>query len=150
MKTLFNPSATEEILNRLDLLKQNATGQWGNMQVAQMLAHCTSVLDMSMGNILPKRNFIGKLIGRFFRPNYYNDKPFAKNIPADDSVVISDNRNFEEEKQRLKEKIVVFQQGGPSVCTTHPHSFLGALTPEQWGKGMYKHLDHHLRQFGVQ
>lgn len=39
--------------------------------------------------------------------------------------------------------------GGEKVCTTHPHPIMGSYTPAEWGKGMYKHLDHHLRQFGV-
>jgi transposase InsO family protein len=42
-----------------------------------------------------------------------------------------------------------FVAAGPKSCTTHPHSFFGPLTPEEWAILMYKHLDHHLRQFGV-
>jgi transposase InsO family protein len=42
-----------------------------------------------------------------------------------------------------------FAAGGPTVCTNNPHSFFGTMTPEQWSILMYKHLDHHLRQFGV-
>jgi len=38
---------------------------------------------------------------------------------------------------------------GPAGCTKHPHSFFGKLTPEEWAILSYKHLDHHLRQFGV-
>jgi hypothetical protein len=42
-----------------------------------------------------------------------------------------------------------FVASGPAGCTNHPHSFFGRLTPEEWAILMYKHLDHHLRQFGV-
>ena len=42
-----------------------------------------------------------------------------------------------------------FAAAGPKGCTTHPHSFFGPLTPDEWAILMYKHLDHHLRQFGV-
>jgi hypothetical protein len=42
-----------------------------------------------------------------------------------------------------------FTAAGPTGCTTSPHSFFGRLTPEQWAILTFKHLDHHLRQFGV-
>ena len=42
-----------------------------------------------------------------------------------------------------------FSEGGETRCTRHPHPFFGSLTPQAWSRGMYKHLDHHLRQFGV-
>jgi len=42
-----------------------------------------------------------------------------------------------------------FAVGGPQCCTKHPHTFFGQMTPEEWATLMYKHLDHHLRQFGV-
>jgi hypothetical protein len=42
-----------------------------------------------------------------------------------------------------------FAAAGPQGCTTHPHAFFGSLTPDEWAILMYKHLDHHLRQFGA-
>jgi transposase InsO family protein len=42
-----------------------------------------------------------------------------------------------------------FADAGPKGCTAHPHSLFGRLTPEEWATLMYKHVDHHLRQFGV-
>jgi Protein of unknown function (DUF1569) len=42
-----------------------------------------------------------------------------------------------------------FAKGGAEGCTKHPHNFFGKLTPLEWATGMYKHLDHHLRQFGA-
>lgn len=65
------------------------------------------------------------------------------------TILIAEEKEFETEKAKLKQKIVTFQTSGPEKCTSHPHPFFGKLTPEQWGKGLYKHLDHHLNQFGV-
>ncbi|MFD1127776.1 DUF1569 domain-containing protein [Paenibacillus provencensis] len=31
---------------------------------------------------------------------------------------------------------------------TNPHPFFGKLTSEEWSIGLYKHLDHHLKEFG--
>jgi hypothetical protein len=73
-------------------------------------------------------------------------QPNSPTIPA---VRITDEKEFEFERSELKRKIRAFQANGPEKCTTNPHPFFGKLTPEQWGKGTYKHLDHHLKQFGV-
>jgi transposase InsO family protein len=63
--------------------------------------------------------------------------------------VIADSRDFFREQEQLKLKVLQFHEGGEAKCTRHPHPFFGALTPQEWARGSYKHLDHHLRQFGV-
>jgi transposase InsO family protein len=89
------------------------------------------------------------LIGGFFKSIYWNEKQLSKNSPTDPKLVVSDQRDFLREQEQLKAKIREFRQGGESGCTKHPHPFFGGLTPPQWSRGMYKHLDHHLRQFGA-
>jgi transposase InsO family protein len=64
-------------------------------------------------------------------------------------LVVSDSRDFSLEQRRLKDCVREFHQGGEAKCTRHPHPFFGNLTPQEWSRGMYKHLDHHLRQFGA-
>ena len=72
-----------------------------------------------------------------------------RNVGTDKSLVVSDERNFVVESQRLHEYIDRFAAGGPETCTKHPHFFFGPLTPQEWAALTYQHLDHHLRQFGV-
>lgn len=147
MKTLFDIAVADELMARIDTLSSSAEKQWGKMNVAQMLAHCTTVLHMGIGIVNPKRELIGWLIGPLVKSNYYNEKPFDRNVPT--TFPVKEQKNFDRERQQLKQNIITFQENGAGKCTTHPHPFLGRLTPEQWGIGMYKHLDHHLRQFGV-
>ncbi|WP_368654958.1 DUF1569 domain-containing protein [Ornithinibacillus sp. 4-3] len=149
MKNIFDPLHTKEILDRIDKLSPNSRPQWGKMDVAQMLAHCSAFQDIAMGNSVPKRGWLGILIGPFVKSLFYNDKPPAHNMSTIPNILITDEREFETERGKLKEKIIIFQKNGPEKCTTHPHAFFGKLTSEQWGKGIYKHLDHHLKQFGV-
>jgi len=149
MKTLFEKEAADELLARIDTLQPTVQRQWGKMDVAQMMAHCSGVLDMGSGRVLLPRLFIGRLLGRFVRPVYSNEKPFSQNNPTDPKLVVSDARDFQKEREQLKVKVREFQQGGEEKCTRHPHPFFGPLTPYEWGRGMYKHLDHHLRQFGA-
>ncbi|OKP97372.1 DUF1569 domain-containing protein [Paenibacillus sp. P46E] len=149
MKNIFNQTDTVEILNRIDKLSPNLRPQWGTMDVAQMLAHCSSFHDIAMGNAFPPRGWLGVLIGTFVKPIFFNDKPLARNMSTIPTILIVEEKEFETEKEKLKQKIITFQNNGPEKCTSHPHPFFGKLTSEQWGKGLYKHLDHHLNQFGV-
>lgn len=149
MKNIYNHIHTVEILNRIDKLSPDSQPQWGQMDVAQMLAHCSSFQDIAMGNSFPPRGWLGIVIGRFVKPVFYNDKPLARNMSTIPTILIADERNFEQERDMLKQNIATFQSNGPESCSTHPHPFFGRLTAEQWGKGIYKHLDHHLKQFGV-
>lgn len=149
MKTLFQPETVDEVIARLDQLQPASQRQWGKMDVAQMMAHCSAGLDLASGRLNRPRIFIGRLLGPIFKPIYTNDKPFSKNNPTDKKLVISDPRDFQREREQLKLKVRQFHDGGEAQCTRHPHPFFGELAPQAWSRGMYKHLDHHLRQFGA-
>lgn len=149
MKNLFQPTVLAEIKERINKLQPTSNRSWGKMEVAQMLAHCSASLEVAVGEKHPPRMLIGRILGPFFKSSLTNEKPFKKGAPTDPSFLIIDQRNFEKEKSRLLELINKFSEGGPEKATTYPHSFFGKLTPTEWSTGMYKHLDHHLRQFGV-
>ena len=149
MKTLFQKETVDEVIQRIDGMQAASVRQWGKMDAAQMLAHCSATMDMASGRMNPPRALIGRLIGSFVKPIFLNEKPFSKNSPTDQRLVVSDARDFVREQEQLKSKVRQFQEAGEAGCTRHPHPFFGALTPEQWSRGMYKHLDHHLRQFGA-
>lgn len=149
MKSLFHSEASQEILERMNQLTPDTQHLWGKMSVDQMLAHCATALDMASGKIKPPRVLIGRIIGSFMKDLYSNDKPFSKNSPTDNALRINGSRDFAKEKQRLKDSVIVFSQNGLPGVTAWPHPFFGKLSPEDWGIGMYKHTDHHFRQFGV-
>jgi hypothetical protein len=148
MKNLFQPDAVNEVISRIDRLQPTTQHQWGKMEVAQMMAHCSATLDMASGRLIVPRPLIGRILGPFVRSSFTNEKPFSKSSPTDKKFVIADKRDFAREQEQLKVRIRQFHQGGEAQCTKHPHSFFGSLTPQEWAIGMYKHLDHHLRQFG--
>jgi hypothetical protein len=149
MKNLFDPESLEETVQRINELQPNSQRLWGKMEVAQMLAHCTATLQVATGEKTPPRMLIGRILGPFFKSSFTNDRPLKRNSPTDKSFLVIDQRNFEKEKTKLIEIMTRFSKGGIAKATRHPHSFFGRLTPIQWGMGMYKHLDHHLKQFGV-
>ena|ERR1035437_4732783 len=149
MKNLFDSATAEEVKERLTRLEPDSQRLWGTMNPAQALAHCSEVMEVAAGLKFPPRSLIGRLIGRFAKSSVLNEEPVRRNMPTDKSFVVKDERDALVERQRLSELIDRFSAGGPGGCTKHPHSFFGPLTPTEWSILMYKHLDHHLRQFQV-
>jgi hypothetical protein len=153
MKDLFDPAVVEEIRQRILRLDPASERQWGKMTVAQTLAHCSSSLQMATGDIKPKRApFPANVIGPLIKPLVFGeDKPMRRNSPSSPELFVEDSAQceFEGERARLIETIDSFANKGAAGCSQHPHPFFGRLKPRQWAILMYKHLDHHLRQFGV-
>jgi hypothetical protein len=150
MKNLFEAARVEEVKKRMAQLTPDSERQWGKMNPAQALAHCSSAMDMAMGKIRPPRILIGRLLGPLAKKSVIaNGTPMRRNSMTDKSVIVSDERDFAVERQRLDELIDRFVAGGPGICTKHPHFFFGPLSPVEWASLMYQHLDHHLRQFGA-
>jgi len=148
MKNLFEAGTVAEVMARIERLQPGALRQWGKMDVAQMMAHCSAGLEMASGKLIAKRTLLGRMIGPHVRHMLTNDKPMPRNSPTAKELKVS-SCDFQRERQRLRECVQRFYEGGEAQCTKHPHPFFGPLTPMEWSTGMYKHLDHHLRQFGA-
>jgi hypothetical protein len=150
MKNLCEAATVEEVKERMALLRPDSERLWGRMSPAQALAHCSATMEMAVGEKVPPRLLIGRLLGRLAKKRMIvNEKPMPRNSGTDKSFVVSDERDFLVERRRLGEFIDRFAEGGPGVCTKHPHFFFGPLTPPEWAALVYQHLDHHLRQFQV-
>jgi len=149
MKSLFNDADRESILRRLDALQADSPRQWGKMNAAQMVTHCARALETGAGERPMKQKLIGKILMPFFRKSILGEKPFSRNGPTDPSFIVADEREFSTERQKLVDLIGRFVARGPAAAATQTHAFFGAMTGEEWGETMYKHIDHHLRQFGV-
>ena len=148
MHNLFTAPAYEGIVARLHTVTPADERQWGKMNVARMLEHCARPFDVTLGRVVIKRSLLGYILGPFFKKSYYDDSEFKHNSPTASEFVIAADTDFEAAKARLLANLAAFYAGGPEKCVAEYHAFFGKLTPEQWAIGMYKHLDHHLRQFG--
>ena len=153
VKNLFDSSLAGDTKQRIMELHHHSQRLWGNMTVAQTLAHCTSGLEMAMGVINPKRApFPANVMGLLIKPLVFgNDKPMRRNSPSSPELFSADHTecDFERERGHLIAAIDRFANEGAACCSQHPHPFFGPLKPLQWAILMYKHIDHHLRQFGV-
>jgi hypothetical protein len=148
MNNLFVPADEQSILERLGKLQPGAHRQWGKMNAAQALTHCSRAIEVATGDLPLKQGLFGKVLSPFVRGSLLGDKPFPKNSPTDPAFVVTDEREFEAARRHLVEVIARFCRRGPDEAAKRVHSFLGRMSGDDWGVMMYKHVDHHLRQFG--
>jgi hypothetical protein len=149
MRSLFDPAAAEELKERMAKLTPSIERLWGKMSVAQMLAHCSAAMEVSVGDRVMRQVLIGRVFGKRAKASLLSGKPMSRNLPTDKTYVVKDDRDLDVERQRLTALIDRFVAGGPEGCTKHPHSFFGRMPAEDWAALNYVHLDHHLKQFGV-
>lgn len=149
MKNIFDPATCQSILQRMDKLQPDIAPQWGRMNVSQMLAHCQAPIQVGLGEKQLKQSIIGFLFGRIAKKQFLKDVPFKKNLPTDPSFVVKDQRNFDNEKKLLQTLIQQFAVTDKTALAQKKHPFFGYMTAEEWGQLVWKHMDHHLLQFGV-
>jgi len=150
LPNIFTKSVSEKTIQRIDLLKANSQPNWGKMNVEQMLAHSNVMYEMVFEDKHPKPNFFMKLIMKaFVKRIVVSETPYKHNSQTAPAFIIKDSRNFDIEKNRLIQHIKKTQQlGEESFEGKKSHSF-GALSKTEWNNMFYKHIDHHLNQFGV-
>jgi hypothetical protein len=151
VKSLFDAAAMNQIKIRLGKLDPQSERHWGSMTPGQMIKHCSVSMQWATGEVIPEKGALPlRLMGRLIKPMVFrNDDPLRKNSPTAKSLIVADEPDLGKERARLSALIDKFAAGGPAGCTKNPHTFFGRMTPEEWAILMYKHLDHHLRQFGV-
>lgn len=148
LDSLFQPAGLAAILARLDRLTPTSPRRWGKMEIAQMLAHCQQPLRVALGELPLKRSLIGFLFGRLAKKKLLAPAPWKPGMPTAPEFVVRDPRDFAKEKAALRALVQCFGEGGPAKLTQRPHPFFGPLTVEEWQALQWRHLDHHLRQFG--
>ena len=144
MKTIFDKTTRDEVLARINTLQPNSAAQWGKMNVAQMIKHCSQWDEMALEKTHYKQAFIGKLFGKLALKDMMKDEPPKRNMPTVPSFRIKETPDFAKEKNKWIELLHEYENY-PGDGFMHP--FFGQLTKEQTGLMVYKHVDHHLRQF---
>ncbi|MBC6365630.1 DUF1569 domain-containing protein [Algoriphagus sp. AK58] len=150
MKNIFDPQITGELISRINQLKSDSPALWGKMSVDQMLAHCCVAYEMAFTNKYPKPNSIMRfLLKTFVKNGVVNEVPYKRNIRTAPQFVISDRKDFELEQKRLITYLEHTLALGKDHFEGKESLSFGPLTAQEWNNLFYKHLDHHLNQFGV-
>ncbi len=153
MKTLFDKNTTIESLQRIDQLQANSKSIWGKMSVNEMICHVSDPFR-DMLRIRNTKPAIPSLLRPLMKWLLLNEKPFSKNAPTVKPYLQSPKgtgtkpNDFLSDKEELKRLVSEFARINEGFILGK-HAALGHLTKKQAGRFMWKHLDHHLRQFGV-
>ena len=148
MRSLWDSNAPGEILARFDRLTPATPGRWGRFTCPDMVAHLNDSFRMALGDItaapknLPIRYFPLKQLILYVLP-------FPKGTPtAPELISRSGTAVWNDERKSFRELLA--RLVAQSVQTTWPaHPAFGPMSRREWGVLGYRHLSHHLTQFGV-
>jgi hypothetical protein len=150
MQNIFDPQVTTELISRINQLKPESPALWVKMTVDQMLAHCSVAYEMAFTNKHPRPNaFMRFLLKAFVKNRVVNEMPYKRNIRTAPAFIITERKNFEAEKARLIKYLEHTLALGPDHFEGKESLSFGPMTAQEWNNQFYKHLDHHLTQFGV-
>ncbi|MBP6091289.1 MAG: DUF1569 domain-containing protein [Crocinitomicaceae bacterium] len=148
--SVFTEETSALIIARIELLTPSTPALWGEMDVAQMFAHCNITYEMLYENKHKQPNLIVRFILKLLvKPMVTGEKSYKKNTHTAPAFIIADAKQFEAEKTRLIAYIHRTQQLGAAHFEGLPSLSFGKLTSQEWNNLFFKHLDHHLSQFGV-
>lgn len=150
MKMIFDKEETQKLIDRINLLSPKSERIWGTMSVDQMLAHCNVAYTMVYDDTITKPDAFKKwLLKTFVKNVVVGDKPYKRSAQTAAEFIIEGTRDFQFEKEKLCANLLKTQQlGADYFDNKESHSF-GKLKAAEWHNLFYKHLDHHLKQFGV-
>jgi hypothetical protein len=150
MKSVFNLADVTELIDRMNKLTPETKPLWGKMSVGQMLAHCNVSYEMVYTNKHPKPNFFMRLLIKMLvKPTVCGPKPYKKNSRTAPAFLMTGPKDFYTEKVRLIGYLNETQHLGESHFDGKESLSFGKLSVAEWNTLFYKHLDHHLTQFGV-
>lgn len=150
LPNIFAKEVAEGVIDRINQLTANSQPLWGKMNVAQMFAHCCVAYEMVYTDKHPKPGFLmGFILKNFVKRLVVSAKPYPKNNKTAPAFLITKEKDFEVEKQRLIDYIRKTEVLGSYIFDGKMSHSFGPLSANEWNNMFYKHLDHHLKQFGV-
>ncbi len=149
MESVFDPQGNQKIVARIEKLTPITLSQWGKMTVSQMMEHCQQPIKVAYGTLNLKSNWMSFLFGKMMKKKLLESKPFAHNMPTVKQFRIEHEPDFDTAKKELISLVTIFADKGHASIKNTKHPFFGEMTMEEWDLLQWKHLDHHLKQFGV-
>jgi hypothetical protein len=150
LPNIFTRKVSDDVIRRINMLSPQTQAIWGKMTVDQMFAHVNVSYEMAFEDKHPKPNFFMRLILKLFvKKTVTGEAPYKRNSQTAPAFLITDERDFEVEKKRLIGFINKTQELGEAHFDGKESLSFGALNKTEWNNMFYKHLDHHLTQFGV-
>jgi hypothetical protein len=150
LPNVFTKEVSDQLIARINKLEASSQPKWGKMNVAQMQAHCSVTYEMVYEDKHPKPGaFLKFILKNLVKKTVTNEVPYKHNQRTAPAFLVTDNRQFEVEQQRLIGFIRKTQELGATHFDQKESNSFGKLNTVEWNNMFYKHLDHHLNQFGI-
>ena len=149
MNSIYNKESNNIIISRINKLTSESNALWGKMSADQMLRHCKVACDVAFGKTDLKINFLMRFLGKMLKKKVFYGGDMGKNSPTAKEFIITEHHDLEVAKTELIAIVSRFANEGKSSIKLMDHPFWGKMTYEDWDALIWKHLDHHLKQFGV-
>lgn len=148
--SVFQSDVVDALTDRIEQLRAETKPQWGVMNATQMLAHCCVTYEMVFENKHKRPNALMRFVLKLaVKQTVVGDTPYKHNTRTAPAFIIRDERDFDTEKARLVVYLRRVQLMGEKQFEGKESLSFGPLTAREWNVLFYKHLDHHLTQFGV-
>ena len=151
---IFSRPVVDGLITRIDRITPESRQLWGKMNAAQMLAHCSKPYDTLydaayQAKYPPHTGVMRFLLKLLVKPTVVGPKPYKRDTRTAPSYVVTEERDLRTERNKLVGYLNTVQTAGRSTYEGKMSYSFGPLTADEWNVLFYKHLDHHLRQFGV-
>lgn len=146
MASLRDHTTRNELIQRLQRLTPETERKWGRLDASRMLCHLGDTLAMSLGDVsvepmnrkafhqFPLKHLILYVL------------PFPKGAPTARELLSTSPEDFDTDRRRVVELVNRLAAAPNARGPEHP--FFGPLTNEEWNALQWKHINHHLKQFG--
>lgn len=147
---IWAPESVAQLCARIESIDSSNAPLWGKMNAAQMMAHCCIPYEQALGINTKKPPLIMRALLRlFFKQTLTNEVPYKKNLATAPEFIMPPDSVFVDNQQRLMQRIHELAALGRNAFEGREQITLGALSSREWNNLLYKHIDHHLRQFGA-
>jgi hypothetical protein len=146
MPSLRDETVRNKLIQRLQGLTPATKPKWGRLDASRMLCHLSDALAMSLAEVS-----VEPMNHKAF--HYFPLKhlilyvlPFPKSAPTARELLSTAPQDFDTDRRRVVELIDRLAASPNAKGPEHP--FFGPLANDEWNALQWKHIDHHLKQFG--
>jgi hypothetical protein len=146
MPSAHDHARRQELLDRLERLTPDRPARWGRFMASRMVLHLADALRMANGELAvrPKRLPMKFIL----RPLMLHVLPFPKGAPTAPELLARTPESWERDVGALRALLAAVEAPAPGTRLPD-HPIFGRMSAHDWGTLIYKHADHHFRQFGI-